>query len=509
MPRLSRAKKREQKRAAAAAPVAAPIDVHVPVAGPGAGGASIGGVPVTAAPGEEIQQVVLTHLQRIALAGGHAVHATVHDERIGYVVPLLVEQDGSSHFTAEPVRTAPAGETVPSTEQPAPAAPAPAAGDPAPDATPYRDSPTQILRPLTDPNLDLDPDPAQEASPTFRLRPLPEPVRDAAPGTVAPPLGEFGPPPRMDAGPEPSDAPPNAAPPNAVPPNAVPPHAVPQKAVGQDAVGQDAVRQDAVPEADLPQDAVPLDDVPRAGLPDPAVPEADQPSDAPREPTAYTPTDPIPLSAPAPIPVRAADAVPGSRPDPVPAPDPVVDPDPKPTPPRGFDAVAEAVLGDPPPATTDASPFAEASARINDAVRAGRTQEAALLAERTVAEASAVLGPEHPEVLRIRELSAYIAYLAGDPERAFALSLDVARRHHRAHDAEAAYGSLHGAATAWRAVRDPSLGLYLGRDLLGLWDQLAAEGGPAADDVEELESARARMDRLSARAAKPAEPPRS
>ena len=72
---------------------------------------------------------------------------------------------------------------------------------------------------------------------------------------------------------------------------------------------------------------------------------------------------------------------------------------------------------------------------------------------------------------------------------------------------EAAYGSLHGAATAWRAVRDPALGLELGRDLLGLWTELVAEGGPAAEDVEELESARARMDRLAARAAKSAEPP--
>ena len=107
MSRLSRAMKREQKRAASAEGSAAPapIDVRVPVAGPGA---SIGGVPVTAAPGEEIQRAVLTHLHRIAVAAGHPVHAMVHDERIGYVVPLCVEQDGSSRYTAEPLRTEPA-----------------------------------------------------------------------------------------------------------------------------------------------------------------------------------------------------------------------------------------------------------------------------------------------------------------------------------------------------------------------------------------------------------------
>lgn len=48
-------------------------------------------------------------------------------------------------------------------------------------------------------------------------------------------------------------------------------------------------------------------------------------------------------------------------------------------------------------------------------------------------------------------------------------------------------------------VRDPLLGLELGRDLIALWTELASEGGPAADE-EELDSARARMDRLTTRA---------
>ncbi|MDF3143853.1 MULTISPECIES: tetratricopeptide repeat protein [unclassified Streptomyces] len=464
---LSRAKKREQKRAAAsAAPVVAPIDVRVPAVGSGADGASIGGVPVTAAPGEEIQHVVLTHLQRIALAAGHAVHATVHDERIGYVVPLRVDADGSSHFTAEPVRMPPAGGVgvpgeptvagdavrlpagppVPSTP---PVSPAPST-PPAPGAAPHRDKPTRVLRPL--------PSAVQDASPTFRLRTLPEPVQDAVPGTVAPPLGEFGPPPQMDARPMSADGPHTDLP------------------------------SAAVPQADLPIPGVPIPGVPIPGVPIPGVPKVDQASArVVREP------------GPVPEPLLISD----------PGPDP--DPDPKPTPPRGFDAVAEAVLGDGAPATTttDASPFAEPLARLNEAVTAGRTAEAAELAERTVAQASAVLGAAHPEVLRIRELAAYVAYLAGDLVHAFGLSLDVARTHHHTHDAEAAYSSLQGAATAWRAVRDPAQGLDLGRDLLGLWTELTAEGGPAAEDIEELEAAHARMGRLAARAAKSAEPPRS
>ncbi|WP_031477958.1 tetratricopeptide repeat protein [Streptomyces bicolor] len=480
MSRLSRAKKREQKRAAAsAAPAAAPIDVRVPAVGPGASGASIGGVPVAAAPGEEIQHVVLTHLQRIALASGHPVHATVHDERIGYVVPLLVDADGSSRFTADPVRTAPPVErTVPSAERTAspgeqalpgdadavrhpvvppassmpPASPVQSASEtppapPAPDATPYRDRPTHVLRPLQDPS--------QDAPPTFRMRTLSGPVQDRVPGTVAPPLGEFGPPPPMDARPLPTD----------------------------------------VPQADVPPVGMPI-----PGGPTPGVPRVDQAPDHVREPTPLPARDSTPArdSAPARHSAPERDPLLLSEPDPDPTP-----------PPRGFDAVAEAVLGDGRPApTADASPFAEQVARIHEAVTAGRTTEAAELAERAVAEASAVLGQAHAEVLWIRELAAYIAYLTGDPVQAFRLSLEVSRTHHRIGDADAAYGSLHGAATAWRAVRDPALGLDLGRELLGLWtEQLATEGGPAAADIEELESARARMDRLATRAAKSAEPP--
>lgn len=198
------------------------------------------------------------------------------------------------------------------------------------------------------------------------------------------------------------------------------------------------------------------------------------------------------------------------RPAAIPIPDLALtapEPDPKPTPARGFDAVAEAVLGDE-PVTTDGAGTAfliEPMVRINDAVKAGRIDEAAGLAERTVADAAGALGPEHPEVLRLRELAAYIAYLAGDPLRAFHLSLDLARIRHGAHDAEAAYGNVQSAATAWRAVRDPEQGLVLGRDLIDLWTELTAEDGPAVEDIEELESARARMGRLTERARRAAE----
>ncbi|MEV5643562.1 tetratricopeptide repeat protein [Streptomyces flaveolus] len=308
------------------------------------------------------------------------------------------------------------------------------AGSAAPEAPAASATPAAPAAPRVSPG---------ESAPTFVLRALPEPAGSAAPGTVAPPTGVFGPPPRMDAAP-----------------------------AGGGVAGGEAAPGASAPGASAPG-------VPAAPVAIPGGSEGAAP-----EPAS------VPARRPAPVPALVMD------PDPAPKPTP--------TPARGFDAVAEAVLGDAPltapgDATTPAL-LAEPTARINEAVREGRTQDAARLAERSVAEASDTLGPEHPEVLRLRELTAYIAYLSGDPGRAFRLSLDLARIHRAAGDPEAAYGNVQSAATAWRAVRDPEQGLELGHDLVALWSELAVEAGPAADDAEQLESARTRMGRLTERA---------
>ncbi|WP_019072362.1 hypothetical protein [Streptomyces hokutonensis] len=460
MSRLSREKKREQKRAARSAPAASPFEVRVPADGPGAGGASIGGVPVTVPPGEEIQQVVLTHLHRIATATGHPVHATIHDDRIGYVVPLQMDLDGSTHFTAEPRATGATGGAAGVGEMPAlppapPSAPAAvvAAEREPEDRLPGGDPATHRLRAVPVPEPEPEGGAAGQVVPTFPLRAVPESAGETAPtfplsavpesagtgtplGSVQPPTGQFGPPPSMDA----------------------PPRALPVLPPVADAPPVAAER--------LPFTAEPL------------------PFTAERAPQ--------PAPAPAPIPDLVFTAP---------------EPDPKPTPARGFDAVAEAVLGDDPVVTAGEGVafLAEPMALINEAVKAGRIEEAAGLAERTVDEAAGALGPDHLEVLRLRELTAYIAYLAGDPVRSFHLSLDLAGIRHRAHDAEGAYGNVQSAATAWRAVRDPGQGLSLGRALIDLWTELATEDGPAVDDIEQLESARARMGRLTERARRAAD----
>ncbi|MFE2513886.1 tetratricopeptide repeat protein [Streptomyces mirabilis] len=380
MSRLSREQKRESKRQrSAVGPGAGPLEVWVTApAGKSGGGVTVGGVPVGVVPGETVQAAVLNHLHRLALAAGHSVLATIHDERIGFVVPLEVYGDGSSRYTGEPVRVGPPAE-VPEVPAAPPAMPA------APPAMP--------AAPPAAPRVPVsEPQPLPGAAATHVLRALPEPTRDAAPGVAVAPTGEFGPP-----------------------------------------------------------------------------------------PVGLTPERPA-------LAMEAMSVM-----------DPEPEPEPKPTPARGFDAVAESVLA-PVQETEGAAFLVEPVARINEAVKMGRIEEATGMAERVGADASRSLGPEHPEVLRLRELTSYIAYLAGDPLRAFHLSLDLARVRRRHQDPEAAYGNVQSAAAAWRAVRDPVQGLNLGQDLITLWTELVADGGPAADDLEQLESARTRMTRLADRA---------
>ncbi|MEW2315773.1 hypothetical protein [Streptomyces bauhiniae] len=198
-----------------------------------------------------------------------------------------------------------------------------------------------------------------------------------------------------------------------------------------------------------------------------------------------------------------AKATPGSGPELVLGPKPTPEADPEPIPPSRFDAIAEEMLAEVPVGETadGAEVWTAALARVGDAVRDGEVERAAELASRAVAKASGALGPRHPEVLHLRELCAYIAYLTGDPARAFDLSLDLARKRAESGDPAAAYSNVRSAATAWRAVGDAEQALRMGRELIDVWTALAARPGPAASDPRPLESAHTRMTRLTARAA--------
>ncbi|MEU8793827.1 tetratricopeptide repeat protein [Streptomyces sp. NPDC048643] len=452
MSRLSRDQQREPQRQYPAAGAGGrpatgetPIEVRVPAtpaasaSGDGASAvATADGRPIVAKQGEPVQAAILRHLHRLALAVGHPVLASVHDERIGFVVPLQVSVDGSSRYTGEPVRT--------------PARP---------EGTPPR---------------------PEGASPAPRTAPAPPPVPASEPAPASAPASASAPAPARVSEPAEPIQPAETVKPVTSAPSTV---------VLRKTRPQPYFEHEAEPES-LP--------LPGGGVTQ-VLRSAPEPAPAPLGRFGPAPVmDPVvePPSAPAPKPsAPAMEALSLLAPE--------REPEPKPAPVRGFDAVAEAVLAPNPDAsdpgqggTTAFS--AEPVARINEAVRMGRIDEAATTAERTVAAAAQALGEEHPEVLKLRELTAYIAYLAGDALRAFHLSLDLARVRRRQRDAEGAYGNVQSAATAWRAVRDPLQGLHLGRDLIGVWTELAADGGPAADDIGQLDSARTRMGRLAERA---------
>lgn len=328
--------------------------------------------------------------------------------------------------------------------------------------------------------------------------PAPEHSRGTAPatGTVSPPTGEFGPVTGPTAGPEPRQPPAWLTPPTWQQDRGA--HAEPSQRTSKNPVpGPVSLEPQPWPPAAPPTPrpaslTAVTQEAYHEVTPEPASPQRVDPTTPPTPSEEFTAES---YSAP-----DESYSAPG---EPYSAPEWKVveeDPGPKPAPVREFDAVAEAVL-DPAETSGDAaSPFAEPMSRINEAVKLGRINEAAEMAEQTVAQATEVLGPQHAEVLRLRELTAYIAYLAGDALRSFHLSLDLAVLRHRLRDQRAAYGNVQSAAAAWRAVRDPLQGLHLGRDLIAVWTELAADVGPAADDLEQLEKARTRMGRLTERA---------
>ncbi|MFE1202085.1 tetratricopeptide repeat protein [Streptomyces sp. NPDC058762] len=413
MPRFSRSenKRRRNQAAREQAPASGlkPIEVHVTADGR----ATVGGLPVVAGAGESVQSAVLDYLHRLVLATGHAVAATVHDERIGYLTPVRVEADGSSAFAGEPVplprdvmaaARAVAEEHVSERAQ-AVGAPAAAA---VPDEHPVvREQPsTMPLRAVA-----AAAQPVRDKS-TRALRAVPDPAPGAPlPAAREPERGSAtAPVPAAEAKPDPR---PGAAR-GETRPEARPEGRSEVRPEGRSEAVRSEVRSEAVPSG------------------------------------RTAPLDPAPVD----------------------------------------------------PASTDVrspSLLAEPVQRINEAVRMGRIESAAAMAEQTIASAVQRLGAEHPEVLQLRELAAYIAYLAGDAHRSFVLSMALARVR-RGSDDQGAFGNVMSAAAAWRALRDPALGLALGHELIALWDAMAAAGGAAAADPSQLEAARARMGRLAERA---------
>ncbi|OEU96567.1 hypothetical protein AN216_20065 [Streptomyces oceani] len=153
----------------------------------------------------------------------------------------------------------------------------------------------------------------------------------------------------------------------------------------------------------------------------------------------------------------------------------------------------------PPPLDRTPPAVAEAVSRINHAIQMGHIEFAATTAQQSLAVVSQQLGTEHPHVLELRELSAQVAYLAGDMARSMATTLEVARARYQRRDPRA-YETLMRAAAVWPRIGDPRVGLECGRELVDLWSALVRVGGQAAEEVEKLDAAKQRMVRLTQRA---------
>ncbi|MET8691965.1 hypothetical protein ABZV65_05405 [Streptomyces bauhiniae] len=525
-----------------------PVQVRV-----SATGASVAGAPVRRAPDEDIHDAVLNHLRDLALSHGTPIRATIHDDAAGCVVPLEVAPDGTSRMTGEPTRLP----AAPGTVQPPrgvfgpPPVMGGAEGEPIPARKPRGGSGTVNFRkpklgsgygarsgselplgaePAADSGRELVPGampgpgrvlggevaPDSGPEPVFGATATPELALGAKPAPASGPDSVFGataapvPAPELALGAKPAPA----SGPDSVLGAAAAPGPAPELALGAKpapASGPDSVLGAAAASGPAPEFALVAKPAPASG-PDSVLGVTAASGPAPEFALVAKPAPgPAPdsaLGATAAL-GPAAELALGARPAPTPSPELVLGPkptpeaDPEPIPPSRFDAIAEEMLAEAPVGETadGAEVWTAALARVGDAVRDGEVERAAELASRAVAKASGALGPRHPEVLHLRELCAYIAYLTGDPARAFDLSLDLARKRAESGDPSAAYSNVRSAATAWRAVGDAEQALRMGRELIDVWTALAAKPGPAASDPRPLESAHTRMTRLTARAA--------
>ncbi|MFD8300490.1 tetratricopeptide repeat protein [Streptomyces bauhiniae] len=509
-----------------------PVQVRV-----SATGASVAGAPVHRAPDEDIHDAVLNHLRDLALSHGTPIRATIHDDAAGCVVPLEVAPDGTSRMTGEPTRLP----AAPGTVQPPrgvfgpPPVMGGAEGEPIPARKPRGGSGTVNFR---KPKLGsgykagsgVGPEltPGAEAAPELALgaKPAADSGRELVPGAMPGPGRVLGGEVAPDSGPEPvfgatatpelalGAKPAPASGPDSVFGATAAPVPAPELALGAKpapASGPDSVLGAAAAPGPAPELALGAKPAPASGSdsilgataapgPAPELALGTKPAPGPAPDSALGAT-----AAPGPAPELALGAKPAPTPSPelVLGPKPTPEADPEPIPPSRFDVIAEEMLAEAPVGETadGAEVWTAALARVGDAVRDGEVERAAELASRAVAKASGALGPRHPEVLHLRELCAYIAYLTGDPARAFDLSLDLARKRAESGDPSAAYSNVRSAATAWRAVGGAEQALRMGRELIDVWTMLAAKPGPAASDPRPLESAHTRMTRLTARAA--------
>lgn len=142
-------------------------------------------------------------------------------------------------------------------------------------------------------------------------------------------------------------------------------------------------------------------------------------------------------------------------------------------------AAVPAASGPRPGAAKAAGTYAESLAQVRDHLDAGRTDQAGELAARLDTQAAGVLGVSHPEALRVREVHAQAAALAGDVVGAVQLYRDVAERWHYRGDAELAETVAGHAETLWMRMTHVGQALSAGVDVIRMRNQIPGRAGEA------------------------------
>ncbi|MFI6661403.1 hypothetical protein ACIBL8_38405 [Streptomyces sp. NPDC050523] len=122
-------------------------------------------------------------------------------------------------------------------------------------------------------------------------------------------------------------------------------------------------------------------------------------------------------------------------------------------------------------------------------------ERAAVLAFRLRGYTTSTYGAEHRYTLEAHNLEAYVAHTAGHHRSALTTCLLLARIRHRQGDSRADE-DLQRAIAAWWELEEAEA-LAHGRELVAVWSELVAGGGPTGSDTTMLQRVKRRLDALS------------
>ncbi|WP_314411269.1 hypothetical protein [Streptomyces sp. DSM 40484] len=132
-----------------------------------------------------------------------------------------------------------------------------------------------------------------------------------------------------------------------------------------------------------------------------------------------------------------------------------------------------------PGARPETETYAEPMAEVRNHLEEGRADRASTLATLLDEQATGALGVSHPETLRIREVRARAAALAGDRIGGIQLYRDVAERWYYQREAEQAEAVANSAELLWRGITDVEEALSAGVAVIRMRGLVPGRAGEA------------------------------